>query len=199
MSSSRRNTTSKASFEYELTQKQEFFLIFHQLGLALDIIKSLWSVYRYQIDQDSLKYHIDNCPYKNHPAGNDSLFKSVGGFIDPDIFLDYYIPRESYLLSIKMIGHSWFFSQIDCEKDEIENRSNYFTHLINQPLIKLRKLHRARILEKVIQHLRQYYYHLSMDHIMRYIWSLYTMYKNNRVLCAYPICIDNNNELLRFE
>ena len=67
-------------------KNKDSFSSFHQLGLSLDIIKSLWGVYRYQIDQDSLKYHIDNCPYKNHPSGNDSLFKSVGGFIDPVSF-----------------------------------------------------------------------------------------------------------------
>lgn len=193
----RRNT--KATFEYELTEKQQFYLLFHQLGLPLDIVKYVWKQYTLDNLEETRKFHQELSPYKSHPCGDDSLFKSVGGFIDPDVFLTYYCKRESYLLSIKMINHPWFFSQIDCEKDELENRVNYFTHLINQPLIKVRKLQRVRILEQAIQYLHSDMYHLYIDQIIRYIWSLYTMYKNNRILYAYPIAIDKHGKLLRFE
>ena len=190
---------SKPAFEYGLTEKQQFYLLFHQLGLPLDIVKYVWKQYTQDNLDETRKFHQEVSPYKSHPCGNDSLFKSIGGFIDPDVFLTYYCKRESYLLSIKMINHPWFFSQINCEKDELENRVNYFTHLINQPLIKVKKLQRVRILEQAIQYLQSDMYHLHIDQIIRYIWSLYTMYKNNRILYAYPIAIDKEEKLLRFE
>jgi hypothetical protein len=115
------------------------------------------------------------------------------------MFLDYYHVRESYLSSIKIVGHPDFICRIQKTKQDIESRENYFTSLINEPQIKLKVTEKINILHRVIEYLSQTKYKLNQDQIMRYITSIYNMYNNYKILFAYPIAIDRNGELCRFE
>jgi len=166
---------------------------------AIEILDLLWKHYILHRDREIRIYHIQNSPFKPHPCGYDSMFKSVCGYIDPDMFLDYYHVRESYLSSIKIVGHPDFICRIQKTKQEIESRENYFTSLINEPQIKLKVTEKINILHRVIEYLSQTKYKLNQDQIMRYITSIYNMYNNYKILFAYPIAIDSNGELCRFE
>ena len=74
----------------------------------------------------------------------DSLFHPVAGFIDPDVFLTYYTPLiKCYLLSIKMMGHPYFFCQFNKTYALLNQSSNYYQTLINEPQIKLRPLQKT--------------------------------------------------------
>ncbi len=151
------------------------------------------------MEQETLQYYKDISPFQAHPCGHDCLFHPVAGFIDPDIFMMYYKPRENYLSCIQMIGHPYFICQFKRYKEELEDRVNYFTSLINEEQIKLRPLKKKQVLEKVICYLHQERYQLHTDQIIRYIYSLYSMYKDVKVLNAYPLSIDKEDILCRFE
>ena len=194
-----RNTTLNQGFEQDLTTKQKFYLYLYHVCPAIEILNLLWKQYILHRDRENRVYHIKNSPFKPHPCGYDSMFKSVCGYIDPDMFLDYYHIRESYLSSIKIIGHPYFICRIQKTKQEIESREHYFTALINEPQIKLRCSEKIKILHRVIDYLSQTKYKLNQDQIMRYIISIFNMYNNYRILFAYPIAIDCNGELCRFE
>ena len=186
-------------YEYGLTQKQAFYLYLYRMCPSLDILHILWDMYSKSNSQETLEYHQQISPFKSHPLGMDSLFHPVGGFIDPDVFLMYYTPRECYLLSIKMIGHPYFFCQFNKTYAELTQSSNYYQTLINEPQIKLRPLQKTRSLNRALQYLLDGYPLFTKEQIMRYINSIYTMYKNNRILYAYPISIDREGTLCRFE
>ncbi len=166
---------------------------------AIEILHLLWKDYILYRDRDIRVFHIQNSPFKPHPCGYDSMFKSVCGYIDPDMFLDYYHVRESYLSSIKIVGHPYFICRIQKTKEELESSVHYFTSLINEPQIKLKLSEKIKVLHRVIGYLSQTKYKLNQDQIMRYIISIFNMYNNYRILFAYPIAIDINNELCRFE
>jgi len=191
------NTTN--GFETKLTNKQKFYLYLYIMCPSIEILDILWDEYMGHALIETRKYHIQISPFKPHPCGYDSIFKPACGYIDPDMFLDYYQPRESYLSSIKLIRHPYFICKFNCTKDSLENNYNYFTNLINEPQYKVTKLQKVKILEKAIHYLQSDRYPLNLDQVMRYIMSCYNMYCNNRVLYAYPIAIDTNGELCRFE
>ena len=186
-------------YEYGLNQKQAFYLYLYRLCPSLDILHILWDMYNKSNSQETLEYHQQISPFKSHPLGMDSLFHPVAGFIDPDVFLTYYTPRECYLLSIKMIGHPYFFCQLNKTYAELNQSSNYYQTLINEPQIKLRPLQKTRSLNRALQYLLDGYPLFTKEQIMRYINSIYNMYSNNRILYAYPIAIDREGTLCRFE
>ena len=90
---------SKRGFEYELTTKQKFYLYIFHVCPAIEILHLLWKDYILYRDRDDIRvFHIQNSPFKPHPCGYDSIFKSVCGYIDPDMFLDYYHVRELFII-----------------------------------------------------------------------------------------------------
>ena len=148
---------------------------------------------------ENLEYYETISPFKAHPCGLDSIFPHCAGFIDPDIFLEYYAPRENYLISIQFVGHPDFICQYSRPKERLEESVHYFDTLINEHKIKLTKLKKVKILEMVIQHLSKRKFSLSQDQIMRYLLSFFNMYKDMRVLRAHSLAVDCNFELCRFE
>ena len=186
-------------FEYELSEKQKFYLTLYQLCPSIDILHILWKQYCNNNYKIIIEYYTEISPFKEHPCGNDSIFVPVAGLVDPDMFLAYYKPRENYLRSIKMFGHPWFICQFYRNKEIIETSINYFDSLINEPQKKLINLSKVSVLNKVIVYLNNARYSLTIDQIIRYLFNLYCMYKDNRVLHAYPLAIDCNGNLCRFE
>ena len=185
------------SFEKELSQKQSFYLFLYQLCPSIDILHKLWKLYKEYSDKEIVEFHKTISPYKQHPCGNDSMFRTVGGFIDPDIFLDYYFPREKFLLGIKIIGHPLFICQFTRTKEQIEDCINYDQVIINETQKKLTPCKKVNVLNRCIDHL--IIHRMDVNQIMRYLYSHYKMYKENRILISYPIGIDINDKLCRFE
>ena len=163
------------------------------------MIHIIWNLYVKGRDEDIVRYHQSISPFKPHPCGNDCIFHPIAGFIDPDMFLDYYAPREGYLISLEMIGHPLFICQFTRKKEDLEKSVNYFDTLINESQIKLSKIKKVKVLEKVIQYLSHRNYQLDIEQIMRYLLSFYNMYKDVKILHAYPLAIDSENKLCRFE
>lgn len=163
------------------------------------MIHLLWAHYVKDRNTSILNYHLSISPFRPHPCGNDCIFHPVAGFIDPDMFLDYYVPRESYLISLEMIGHPWFICQFTRKKKDLERSIHYFDTLINESQIKLNIVKKVKVLEKVIQHLSCKEYQLNIEQIMRYLLSLYNMYRDVKVLHGYPLAIDSEDKLCRFE
>jgi len=189
---------TEKGFERELTQKGEFYL-YLSMCTTIDVIHMLWTMYVKDRNKDTLDYHTHISPFKAHACGNDSIFHAIGGFIDPDMFLDYYHPRENHLHCIKMIGHPYFICKFNRTKERIEESVHYFDTLINEPQIKLSKLQKRDVLETVIQHLADTKHNLTDDQILRYLFSLYNMYMNMKILHSYPIAIDCKGNICRFE
>lgn len=198
----RRSSTRKKGFETELTQKQKFYLYLFNVCPSIEIIHILWNLYKTDIDKTILDYHVSITPFKPHPCGNDCIFHPIGGFIDPDIFLDYYTPRENYLTSLQMIGHSDFICQYTRKKEVLEQSNNYFDALINEEKLKLTKLNKVKVLEMVIKYLSETKYSrltLTIDQIMRYLQSFFNMYKDMKILKAHSLGVDSEFQLCRFE
>ena len=202
MSSVRRCTTEKG-FEQDLSEKQRFFLY---LGIVLpniELIRIIWEIYRKEIDETILKYYNQISPFQAHPCGNDNLFNAlfhpIGGFIDAEIFDLYYEPRENYLRSIIMIGHPYFLCQFHRGKDEIERSGAYFERLINEAQIKLTPLRKVKVLELAINKLLCSDCELLLCPVIKYLYTIYSMYNENKILSATPIAIDRNGKLCRFE
>jgi len=185
-------------FNYELTEKQKFYLYLYSVCPAIVILDILWKHYITDRDISNRNYHIKISPFKPQPCGY-NLLKCSSGYIDPDMFIDYYQPREHYLTSIKIIGHPYFLCKVNKTKEELEQSVHYFTALINEPQIKVTISQKIKILSMAIQYLSERRYQLKQDQIMRYIFSCFTMYNNHRILFAYPIAIDSNGILCRFE
>ena len=144
------NTTHKDNpiyqgFEFSLSEKSRFYLYLYLMCPSIDIIHTLWKGYIKDRDIDILKYHENVSPFQPHPCGNDSLFSNIG-FVDPDIFMTYYVPRENYLQSITMIGHPYFLCQFKRPKQELETSIYYFDTLINEQQIKLKTMKKKRCL-----------------------------------------------------
>ena len=190
---------SEKLFEYGLTTKQKFYLYLYQRLPHLELIHELWNTYKIDKDKTILEYYKNISPFKPHPCGNDCLFHPVAGFIDPDIFMEYYGPRVNYLNCIQMLGHPYFICKFKRTKEELETSNQYFTTLINEPQIKLSSIKKKQVLDLAIQYLHNDRYELTIEQIIRYLYSLYCMYKDTRVLYSYPISVDSNNKLCRFE
>ena len=127
-----RNTAFNQGFERDLTTKQKFYLYLYHVCPAIEILNILWKQYVLYRDRDIRVYHIQNSPFKPHPCGYDSMFKSVCGYIDPDMFLDYYHIRESYLSSIKIVGHPYFICRIQKTKQDIDLSINVLFSIYNE-------------------------------------------------------------------
>ena len=190
---------SEKGFGKDLTQKGKFYLYLNSICPIIDIIHMLWKMYVEDRDKGILDYHKNISPFRPHPCGNDSLFHTIGGSIDPDMFLDYYQPRENHLICIQMIGHPYFICKFERTKERLEESVHYFDALINEPQTKLTKLQKKDVLEKAIQNLTDNKYNLTKEPMMRYLLSLYNMYMNMKVLHSYPIAIDCKGDLCRFE
>ena len=202
MSHRERNTKGKGKgkgFERDLSEKSRFYLYLYEVCPFIDILHILWTQYIKDRDTEILDYHQQISPFKPHPCGQDCIFHPVGGFIDPDMFLSYYKPRENYLISLEMIGHTWFICQFKRRKEDLEKSSIYFDTLINEEQVKLTKLRKQRILEQAITYLSEEKYSLTIDQIMRYLLSFYSMYKDTKVLHGYPLAIDSEGVLCKFE
>lgn len=165
---------------------------------SIDIINKLWLQYVNDNLMITIDYYKNISPFKEHPCGNDSLFMPVAGYIDPDIFIMYYNIREPYLTSIKILGHPWFICQFYRKKEILEKSCSYFDSLINEPQKKLRMNKKVNILNRVITKLLNQT-KLNIEQVIRYIGSIYNMYKDVRVLHGYPIAVDSDNILCRFE
>ena len=185
-------------FEFSLSEKSRFYLYLYTVCPSIDIIHTLWKGYIKDRDIDILKYHEKISPFQPHPCGNDSLFRNIG-FVDPDIFMTYYVPRENYLQSIKMIGHPYFLCQFKRPKQELETSIYYFDTLINEQQIKLKTMKKKDVLELAIQKLLCEEYKLTLNNVMIYLLSFFNMYRDTKVLHGYPIGIDCEGTLCRFE
>ena len=163
------------------------------------MIHILWKLYKNDIDNEVFNYYKEISPFMPHPCGNDCLFHPVAGFIDPDIFMEYYVPRENYLSCISMIGHPDFICQYSRKKEELEQSIHYFDALINEEKLKLTKLNKVKVLESVITYLSETKYSLTIDQIMRYLQSFYNMYKDMKILRGHSLGVDSDFELCRFE
>jgi len=197
--SSRRCTTPERGFEEALTDKRQFYLYFSIVLPNIDLIHAIWHTYKKDIDEDILKFHQSISPFQAHPCGADSLFHPIGGFIDADIFDLYYEPRENYLQSIVIVGHPYFLCQFYRSKQEIEGSSGYFERLVNEEQIKLLHLKKVKVLEKAINRLLCSDSGLIMDQVIRYLYTIYSMYNETKILSATPIAIDRDGKLCRFE
>jgi len=186
-------------FEKELTTKQTFYILLYQLCPLIHIVDIFWNSYINHRDKDILDYYIRISPFRPHPCGSDSIFHKIAGFIDHDMFLYYYQSRETYLCCIKIIGNSDYICKFLRPKYYLEDCHNYFDLLLNEGRIKLLPLQKTKVLERVIIYLSTVKYNLTIEQVIRYIYSCYKMYKNIKILHAYPIAIDSNNELCRFE
>ena len=198
-SGGRNTSVSNNGYEYGLTQKQKFFLYLFQLCPSIDVLHMLWLLYCDNHDRDNLQFHCSVSPFQAHPCGRDSLFHPVAGFVDPDIFLDYYRPRENYLTSIKLVGHPYFLCQYKRSLRDIESQGNYYRVAINEQQVKLTLLQKSKLLELAIQFLIDTKFHFTTEQIMRYLLSIYTTYTNTRILMACPIAMDRDGVLCPFE
>jgi len=188
-------------FEYDLTTKQKFYLYLSIILPDLDIIQRLWVTYRRHEDNINLQFYQTISPFRPHPCGDASILEKIAG-IDPDMYSIYMYPREHYLASIRMIGHSDFICQIKRKKAEIEDNVNYFDAILNEERgMKLPPLHKLRILDRVIMYLLTdaQGFEGEIDHIMQYLIAFYHMYRDTKILHAYPLAIDREGVLLRFE
>jgi len=185
----------ESGFEIYLTEKQKFYLYLFMVCPSLDIIHLLWNTYVKNRDDEIKAFHDK---VSTHPCGNDSLFYNIVGSIDPDIFMEYYIPREPFLLSIKLIGHPDFLCKFGKSKSELESSIYYFDRVLNEPQIKLKAMDKKNVLDLVINKLL-YDVHLYPQNIISYLTTIFNTYKNIKILHAYPIAIDIDGQLCRFE
>jgi len=169
----------------------------------IELIRIIWEIYKRDIDEGILRYYNQISPFQAHPCGNDNLFNAlyhpIGGFIDAEIFDLYYEPRENYLRSIIMVGHPYFLCQLFRTKEEIEKSGAYFERLINEAQIKLTPLRKVNVLELAINRLLCSDCGLIIDSVMKYLYTIYAMYNEIKILSATPIAIDRNGKLCRFE
>jgi len=186
-------------YEYELRTKQKFYLYLYEVCPSIEIIDILWKLYIQLNDEEVLKFYQSISPFQPHPSGNDCIFKTVCGYIDSDVFVQYYKERENILKSIKIVGDPYFLCKYSRTKDELEDTLNYFANLINEPQIKLSRLNRCKVFEQVILYLLTSHHMMNIDQVIAYLSTRQIMYNNMKVLFAYPIGIDCNNELCQFE
>ena len=187
-------------FELELTRKQRFFLYLSVVLPDLDLVQRLWVAYKEYNHYVTLQFYENISPFRPHPCADGCIFGKVAG-IDPDMLMMYIQPRKKFLASVKMIGHPYFICQIKRTKAELEDNVNYFDALMNEEQVKLSKLNKVRVLNRVIMYLspeEQGFDDILVD-LMHYLIAFFNMYKETKVLQAYPLAIDKHGILLRFE
>tara|TARA_B100000287_G_C20346067_1_gene667801 strand:+ start:103 stop:669 length:567 start_codon:yes stop_codon:yes gene_type:complete len=187
-----------SGFEYELTEKQKFFLYLYQLLPNIELIRSIWKRYKLDLDKNILDYYNKISPFRDHPCGSDSILPKICG-IDNDMFVIYISNRLPLLQTIKIVGHPLLICQLDVYKDELEKCRDYFDRILNSHQIKLSKLTRVRILNKIIRILENDTSMVDFQCLINYIYTIYKMYSDMKILKAYPIAIDKDGKLLRFE
>jgi len=187
-------------FEYDLTRKQRFYLTFFELLPNLELIQEIWDLYRQDEYQDTLTYYESVSPFREHICGDSSVFGKICG-IDPDMFDLYISPRQRYLSSIKIIGHPYFLCKVDKDKSYYDDSVHYFHRLMNTSQIKLTKIQKTRLLNRVVLYLLPEVmgFDSVIDDIMRYIFGMYKMYRDTKILNSHPIAIDRHSVLLKFE
>jgi len=126
--------------------------------------------------------------------------KRIGG-VDYDMMMYYLQPRRVYLECIRMIGHPYFICKFTRKKHIIESCHNYYDALLNEQQVKLLPLKKTHILNRVITFLSAEEYGLDdmICEIILYLSGLYNQYKQTKVLHAYPLSVDANNILMKFE
>jgi hypothetical protein len=188
------------SFEYGLTEKQTFFLYISRLLPNIDIIYTLWDTYKQHQHRELLDYYETVSPFRVHPSGDDSYFKPLFG-VDYDMVMYYLKPRICYLECIKMIGHTYFICKFTRDKHDIENCYSYYDSLLNEQQIKLLPLVKTHILNRVITYISpdEDVVDSMMDKIISYLMCIFNQYKYSKVLHAYPLAVDKNNILMKFE
>ena len=82
-------------YEYELRPKQKFYLYLYEVCPSIEIIDMLWKLYIQLNHEEVLKFYQSISPFQPHPSGNDCIFKTVCGYIDSDVFVQYYKEREN--------------------------------------------------------------------------------------------------------
>ena len=103
---------TEKGYEYDLTQKQKFYLYLYSVCPSIDILDFLWKSYTYDNLQTAIEFHDNLNPLKIIPI-YDKVYHKIYGFIDPDRFMIYYKPRENYLLSIKVLRNPDFNSSME--------------------------------------------------------------------------------------
>ena len=187
-----------SGFEYELTEKQKFFLYLYQQLPNIEIIQDIWKRYKLDSDNSTLDYYNKISPFRDHPCGSDSILPKICG-IDNDMFILYLTSKLPLLQTIKIVGHPLLICQLDVYKDELEKCRDYFDRILNSHQIKLSKLTRVRILNKIIRILENDTSMVDFQCLINYIYTIYKMYSDMKILKAYPIAIDKEGKLLRFE
>lgn len=145
-----------------------------------------------------MEYHNKISPFRSHPCGNDSILPNICG-IDNDMFVIYISNRLPLLQTVKIAGHPLLICQLDIHKEELETYNDYFDKILNLPQIKLSKLTRVKILNKIIKILENDNTIDDSQCLINYIYTIYKMYDDMKILKAYPIAIDKRGKLLRFE
>ena len=171
-----KKSTKRNEYEYDLRRKQKFYLYLYEVCPSIEIIDMLWKLYIQLNDEEDLKFYQSISPFQPHPSGNDCIFKTVCGYIDSDVFVQYYKERENILKSIKIVGDPYFLCKYTRERDEMENTPNYFANLINESQIKLSRLKRLRYLNKLSYICSQHI--LYIDQVVAYIPTRRLMYSN---------------------
>lgn len=189
---------STRGFEYELTEKQTFFLYLYQSLPNIEIIQEIWRQYKHDSDKKTLHFYNMISPLRDHPCGNDCLLPKICG-IDNDIFIMYLTGRLPLLQSIKIAGHPLLICKLDVHKAELEKCRDYFDKILNLPQIKLSKLTRVKILNRIIKILENDSIMVDFNCLINYVYTIYKMYSDMKILKAYPIAIDKEGKLLRFE
>ena len=193
-----------SGFERELTEKQQFYLYMYQLLPNLELIRPMWEKYQLEKEDETRKYHMNISPFREHPCCDNCIINQIAG-IDYDMYLMYMQKRKSWLGSIKMVGHYDFICKYTRPKSEIKNTSNYFYTILNEKQKKLLPLQKVSVLNRVIKSLLSDKKHYEISYEERfggeivYLMSLYKHYTNNKILHRYPLAIDSEGTLMRFE
>lgn len=111
----------------------------------------------------------------------------------------YLTNKLPLLQTIKIVGHPLLICQLDVHKADLEKCRDYFDRVLNSPQIKLSKLTRVKILNKIIKLLENDTIMVDHQCLINYVYTIYKMYSDMKILKAYPIAIDKEGKLLRFE
>ena len=115
-----------------------------------------------------------------------------------DKFTSYFTKASIYLYPLQMIGHPYFICKINTTNEILNQYHNYDDGLLNQTQLKLRYSEKIIIMNRVIHNLLDFY-STNIEEVISYLLSLYYMFTNNRLLHSYPLAVDINNNLCRFE
>lgn len=177
------------SFQYELTTKQRFYLYLFQVCPLISIIDILWRLYKDESDKLILQDYSEIM--LNEFTNNKISVKT-------DKFTSYFTKASIYLYPLQMIGHPYFICKINTTNEILNQYHNYYDGLLNQTQLKLRYSEKIIIMNRVIHNLLDFY-STNIEEVISYLLSLYYMFTNNRLLHSYPLAVDINNNLCRFE